>query len=460
MALLDFLTGGDSGDAIKAQQQAIQALASVQAPTQQQLSLPELQQYALSQNMTPAQMHAFLQQNNAFNAPVDQTGTAAQVAAINQLAGVANAGAEGSPTQRAQVEQINQDAARNLAGQRGAIEQQAAARGVPVGLLQAALSGQQAGQGLQDAHMAALQAQGQNYQQALAAMASGAGAGQALQGQQNTQANAVAQAQNAMQQFNAANQQNASQNNAANQQQANLQNTQAANQVSQANTGLANQRTQYNVQLPQQIFNNQMAKATGVANQYNNLANTQTQQGQQNAGIAGGLLGAGATVLGGMYGGPAGAAAANQIAKSATTQNQAYGGIIQPNYAKGGVIQPYASGGMVDDPDELLKRLMMLRSAGPQQSAPLPMRQGGMVPGRARVPGDSYANDTVDAKLSPGELVVPRTAVPNVLGMMSQRPPVRPMAPMPPVPPAPVHHPQDVAALLSAMRHLRGAQAA
>jgi hypothetical protein len=33
---------------------------------------------------------------------------------------------------------------------------------------------------------------------------------------------------------------------------------------------------------------------------------------------------------------------------------------------------------------------------------------GGRVPGHARVAGNSYANDTVDAKLSPGEIVVPR----------------------------------------------------
>jgi hypothetical protein len=37
-------------------------------------------------------------------------------------------------------------------------------------------------------------------------------------------------------------------------------------------------------------------------------------------------------------------------------------------------------------------------------------RAGGHVPGRAKVEGDSPKNDTVDAKLSPGEIVVPRSA--------------------------------------------------
>ena len=39
----------------------------------------------------------------------------------------------------------------------------------------------------------------------------------------------------------------------------------------------------------------------------------------------------------------------------------------------------------------------------------LPMRRGGRVPGRARVAGDSTENDTVRARLSPGEIVVPRS---------------------------------------------------
>ena len=36
-------------------------------------------------------------------------------------------------------------------------------------------------------------------------------------------------------------------------------------------------------------------------------------------------------------------------------------------------------------------------------------REGGHVPGAASVAGDSYRNDTVDAKLSPGEIVLPRS---------------------------------------------------
>jgi len=436
MSLLDTFTGGKTGDATRAQLQGLAGLQNVVAPTQEQLSLPELQQYVNAGLMTPAQMQAYLQQSNAYATEnVGQQGTAAQIAAINQLAGVANAGAEGSATQRAQIEQVNQDAARNLAGQRGAIDQQAQARGVSPGMLQAAMGQVQAGQGQQDAHMAALQAQGQNYQQALAAMASGAGAGATLQGQQNTQANTVAQAQNAMQQFNAANQQNASQNNAANTQAANAYNATNAQAVGSANTGLVNQRTQYNAQVPQQVFQNAMQKATGVANQQNNIAQTATAQGQQNAGITSGLLGTAGTVIGGMYGGPVGAAAGNKIgtmAGDAVNKNNAQ------NAAHGGIIQPYAAGGMVGHE-------RCFHDGG------ICLTGGGMVPGKPKVHGDSLRNDTVPARLSPGEAVLPRSTVQQNPAMVQQL--LGRGQPSPPM----GHHPQDIAALLAAMKHMRGA---
>jgi len=65
----------------------------------------------------------------------------------------------------------------------------------------------------------------------------------------NTQANTVAQAQNAMQQFNAQNQQQASALNANLKQQANLQNTQTGQDVSNSNVQQNNARTAYNTQV-------------------------------------------------------------------------------------------------------------------------------------------------------------------------------------------------------------------
>ena len=431
MSLLDTLTGGASGESSADEQAALAALQGVSAPTAEALDLPALQQYALAQNMTPAQTQAFLQANNALaDEDTDQTGTQAQIAALNQLANTADQGAAGDATEQAQEAQVQQQMGETLAGQRGAIDQQAQARGVAPGLLQAALSQQNAGQDLQNANQTALQNQSNNYQTALQALANEGTAGSNLQGQQNTQANTVAAAQNAMQQFNAANQQNAANTNAANQQQANLTNTNNANAVSQANTGLANQRTQYNAQVPQTVFSDQMQKATGVAGANQNAAQNATNQGQQTAGIYSGLLGAGASALAPTAAGALGPGGAAGIPAASGAGDANLASMAATAFAHGG-IAGYCGGGM-------------------------PMKDGGMIPGHAKVPGDSKMNDTVPIRVSPGEAVIPRSQVQqnpmDVMRLLSGRPASVPQQGEP----LPGHHPQDVAALLAAMKNLRG----
>ena len=124
-----------------------------------------------------------------------------------------------------------------------------------------------------------------------------------------------------------------------------------------------------------------------------------------------GLLGAGATLAGGPAAGvltsgvmskPIGGGNSSPNSGTANANPQTYG----INLAHGGLVG-YCGGGM-------------------------PMKQGGAVPGQAQVPGDSAKNDTVHAQLSPGEVVIPRTMVQS--------------------------HPEDIAALLQAMKHLRGAK--
>lgn len=63
--------------------------------------------------------------------------------------------------------------------------------------------------------------------------------------------------------------------------------------------------------------------------------------------------------------------------------------------AHGGPVPAYAHGGHVPSISIIL----------PQTYA----ATGGMVPGHAPVPGNSYANDSVSARLSPGEIVLPRS---------------------------------------------------
>lgn len=409
MSLLDFFTGGKSDEATDALKRAESYFGNIQSPTQQQLTLPELQKYVEAGVMTPAEAKAYLQQSNAYNDEnIDQTGTAAQKQALAQLAQISNAGPEGTPLQQAQMENSIQQMNTATSGQRGAIEQAMAARGTPYALIQAALANQTAGQEAQQAHMDAVNGQAATYQNALNALSQQGGLANSLQGQQNTQANTVAAAQNAMQQFNAANQQNAANANANRQQDANAMNSANRQQVSNNNVGLANARTQYNANLPQQVFNNNIAKAQGQAGAATNIGNLQQKQGQQNAGIWAGLINTGTSFIP-----KPGAEQAMQ------TQNQ-------PQYAHGGIVEHdhnicMAHGGIC-------------------------MAEGGPVPGEAPFPGDTEDNDIVQANLSPGEAVIPRSTVAEhpdqVSSLLSDDD-------------TEVIDPQDVATLLKALRAIR-----
>ena len=442
------LTGGAQSQEDTDQQNAINALADVSVPTASELDLPALQQYAAAQQMTPAQMQAYLQSSNALaNEDVNQTGTAAQEAALSQLANTANQGAAGNATEQAQESQILNNENETLGGEEGAINQAAESQGVPLGLLQAALATTDANQGAQTANQAALSAQSNNYQTALNALANEGTAGNNLQGQQNTQANTVASAQNAMQQFNAANQQAASANNAQFQQAANAANTAANNQVSQANTGLANQQTEYNAAVPETVFGNQFEKATGVAQQNQNASQNATQQGNQNLGVVGAGLGAVSNSL--LPGASTGSATNQELAGVPAASGGGDTGLASmaaTAFANGGVAgysggnDGYCDGGMT-------------------------MKAGGMIPGKAKVLGDSKVNDTVPIRVSPGEAVVPRTVVQqnpiDVMRLLAGRPASKPMPGEPgpgamPQPQQQGHDPRDIAALLAAMKHMRG----
>lgn len=355
MGLLDAFTGGASDSARDALKRAESYFGAIQTPTIEQLTLPELQKYVEAGIMTPAEAQSYLQERNAFeDMNIPQTGTAAQVAAINRMAQIADAGAEGTPMQQAQMENTLSKMRNSVGAQRGAIENAMAARGTPYALIQAALSTQALGQDQQQAHLDAVNAQAAAYQNALNAMAQGGQMGNALQGQQNQQSNTVAQAANAMQQFNAQNQQQASQFNAGNRQAANLYNATNKQNVANQNTATSNARTQYNAQLPQQTFANQMEKAKGMSGAATNAGNLYQQQGGQTAAINAGLLNLGTEFL------------------------------PKPGYAHGGII---------DDND------------------PLYCADGMMIPGEADFPGDTMQNDIVPIMASPGEAVIPRSSV-------------------------------------------------
>lgn len=142
------------------------------------------------------------------------------------------------------------------------------------------------------------------------------------------------------------------------------------------------------------------------------LAAQQSAQGNQMATQNAGILGAQQQLsaqnqLGGLYGQMGQQALnQNQIAQSALSgQNQA---AMQTQQINAGIAGQNAQanaqlmGGLIGG----------VASAG--TAAALRKHSGGHIGGEAKVAGDSPANDTVPAMLSPGEIVIPRSAAGDV----------------------------------------------
>lgn len=407
MSLLDTLTGGETSKAEEDLQKAQEAIQNVSVPTAAQLTLPELQQYVNSGQMTPAQATAAMQGQNAYdNINLDPASMEAEMTALSQMQQVA--GDNGmTPEMQAQLAGALNVANTNTQGERGSILDSLAQRGIPTSLMGAAAQHAAAGQDAQNANLSSAQAAGQAEQNALTAMANSGSLAGNINNQEYSQESQKAAAQNAINQWNAQNQTQNSQFNAGEQQQANEYNTQNQQSISNSNTGLANETTQYNAQIPETLFNNQMQKAGAEAGVSENQANQATAAGQQTAGLYSGLIG-GASQMG------------------------AAGLMPTPIYAaKGGVVTRTHDGGVHVAP-------------------PYMADSGGQVPGRARVPGNSMQNDKVHALLSPGEVVVPRTMAqdPNrakqfVAGLLKGSRPVKPM------------HPDDLHGMMEALSRRR-----
>ena len=351
-------------------QQALAALQAVNVPNIAQLTLPELQQYVKAGVLSPQQYQAISADPQTYQTladQADQTGTNAQKAALQQLGGIVSAGGS-TPINRANL--LNNINTTNQAMQaaRSGIMEDAQQRGVAGGGLEFMNKLTNEQNNAQTANTGAVNAAANNAQLALQAMTQQGTLGGTLQSQANQAAQAKAEAARQIAEYNsqlqsAANQYNASTANTA--QATNLTNAQnLANQ----NTELANTRTMYNAQLPETVYNNQIEKAKDVAGAYGQEATLAEEQAKQQSGFTGNLIGA-AGILG------------------AAAMAAAHGGEV-PNMCKGGTC--YAKGGEVHDHS-------------------ICMKIGGMVPGQATVPGDSTQNDTIPAKLSPHEIVLPRT---------------------------------------------------
>lgn len=380
-------------------QSAIDALNAVNVPNLASLTLPELQKYVSAGVLTPQQYQAIQADPNTYNESIqatqDNTGKNAQSAALQQLGSIVQNGGS-TPINQANLENnINQTNQAMQAARQG-ISEDAQQRGVAGGGLEFINKLMNEQSNAQNAHQGAVQAGANNAQLALQALANQGSLGGQMQGQANQMSQAQAQAAQQIAQYNSQLQSQANQYNNQNANQAQQMNLGNAQNISNQNVGNENMRTQYNAALPQQVFGDQLQKAGGLAGQYNNAAQNQIGQAQQQNAFLGNLLGTGAK-LGAAYATGGASLAAPGGMPGMGTSSESYqrnAAMNNPNagYAMGGEVkQCYALGGEVHDHQ-------------------ICMMAGGMTPGDdAPVPGDSPMNDTVDAKLSPGEIVLPRS---------------------------------------------------
>jgi hypothetical protein len=277
-------------------------------------------------------------------------------AAKTALAGLTDVYQQGglNDSDKAALGEIQDQEAQAEKGSRGAIMQNMAERGVGgSGMELAAQLENQQGAATRKA-TADRDVAGSAQARALQAMQAAGGLGQSLQGQEFGQKAQVATAQDAINRFNTQNSQDVQNKIIADKNAAAAANLAAKQGVANTNVNLGNEQEVANKGLIQGNFNNQMNLAGAKGGIYNNIAGIQQGQQKSKDAFTGSLIGAAANV---------GAAAIN----------------------------PYGA----------VKKLI------PGQA------KGGRIPGIPRTPGDSEMNDTIPAKLSPGEIVVPRTIARN-----------------------------------------------
>jgi len=333
-----------------------------------------------------------------------------QMASLGALKQLSDKGGMNA-TDQANLSRIQDSAAQADAGRRGAIMESQDRRGMGgSGMdLMAQLASSQAA--TQQQSQQGLDVAGQAQARALQAMQAGGSLAGNIRNQDFGEQGQVASARDAINKFNSSNanqmaQYNASQGNEQNRFNAgntlgaqefnsgtnlgaakfNAGQTQAANQfnttgaqaVSDAGVANQNSASRYNAGLPQQQFDNQYKEAAGKSGVAGQLSNYFQNQAKQKTDQFGNLV-SGAAQVGAAAATGGGSIAAQAAVNAATPKPTAETRAAKEN-----------SGDMSDTGAYAF---------------------GGMIPGHAKVPGDSPANDTVAARLSPGEVVLPRSVV-------------------------------------------------
>lgn len=375
---------GDAGDARNQQVVANQIIQDLQnAPD---ISKPLiLEQYRQQGILTPQmEQQVNLGISQASQVKANPQLQAAQMQALQQMGERAQGGLTASD--RAAFNQMRSQAQADQQAKQAQIMQTAQAQSGGAGTmgatLAAKLSAAQAGANTEAMNSDQLAAMA-NQNALQAASLYGGMAGQMNQ-QQFGQQSQAAGAADAFRQFDVQNQVAQQQRNVGNTNQAQQYNLNTAQQIANMNTSQQNQElnNQLQRQMQQWQANNNLAgqKSASLRGESDYMQNQAQQKAQAGAQLGAGIGG----IIGTAAGGMAGAGMMGEDAQGIQTAMNANASAQQKKWKGGSIEEDY--------------------------------RNGGQVPGHAPVEGDSPKNDIVDAKLSPGEVVLPRSILDQLKG--------------------------------------------
>lgn len=290
----NFLSGGNNQRSANAQQSAVDQLSGLELPDvdQMQIQLEDLVQQGV---ITPEQAQAYLVQQSGLNGI--QTDPKLHQAQMDALSGLQDISANKGLTaaDQAQLSQIKTQEDTASRGAREAILQNAQARGMGgsgIELLQQFQNQQDAAtrNSQRDLDVA-----GMAQNRALQALQQAGQLGGQIQAQDFGQKAQVAEANDAINKFNAQNSQAVNMANVQARNAAAAQNLGEKQRVADTNVASHNAQQQYNKGLQQQQFENAYRKAGGTAGALQQQAGGYMQAGKNTQDLIGTLLGAGAS---------------------------------------------------------------------------------------------------------------------------------------------------------------------
>lgn len=354
-------------------QAALNEISKVQVPDVESLKV-KLDQYVQQGLLTPEDAQASLVQYNAMDsANGNATAKGAQMSALQSLQDQIDNGGL-TAVDKARIQSTLDEVNNNQRGQDQAITEDSHRRGISgsgLELAQRLMSQQNAASnaGRQGMDIAALEQQAKQQ-----AISDAANLGGNIEGQAFDEQSAKAAAANAINEFNATNQQQVTMANIAARNAAQAANLAEKQNISDANTQTENQNRIRNSGLIEQHYTDQMGKANSIASVMGAQGNAAQKASDANNKWTGELIGG------------------INNAVSAYGANGGFSTAAKPTDA--GIRN--TGGTTVSLDDAYYKK-------------PLYAAHGATVPGAAPYPGDDSRNDVVPAMVSPGEKILPRS---------------------------------------------------